>query len=96
MVDNKVNLNFPGDISYLAGYDFGSSTYHNQLENQIDPSREFTLIFPSQIRGVASSFVQGLFENIVVKIGLIPTEERLHVSSSVNDLEEKIKEKLEE
>ena len=44
-------------------------------------TNKFTFEFPPQINGVASSFVQGFFSEIVSQIGLLATEERTEIKS---------------
>lgn len=74
-------LNFDKTLSNLAGYEFGLSVYNEQVKGKIDLSDEFIFEFPEQIKGVASSFVQGFFADIVKQIGLLATEERTHIIS---------------
>lgn len=83
---NSVTLEFPGSITYLAGYKYGQDVYAEQILNRVDLNEQFRLVFPENIKGVAASFVQGLFANIVKQIGLKNTEDRLCVTSSQDDL----------
>lgn len=94
-IDNKVYLSFNGSLSNLAGYDYGVSTYKEQAANKLDVSRDFLVVFPDHIEGVASSFVQGFFSVIVGEIGLLSTEKRLNVKAKNKELENSIMKKLE-
>lgn len=94
-IENKVNLSFNGSLSNLAGYDYGVATYKDQAENKLDISRDFMIVFPDHIEGVASSFVQGFFSVIVGEIGLLSTENRLIIKAKNKELENSIKKKLE-
>ena len=55
---------------------------------------DYTIEFPEQIRGVASSFVQGFFANIVETIGLLATEERTNIISGNSRVRNNILKKL--
>lgn len=78
---NKVELVFDKKLSNLAGYDFGVKIYEEQVKGKLNLEKRFELVFPSQIRMVASSFVQGFFADIVKQIGLKATEENLFVTN---------------
>ena len=91
---NKVNLVFDKTLSNLAGYDYGRKIYDEQVRGQIDLYQDFTIEFPEQIRGVASSFVQGFFANIVETIGLLATEERANIISGNSRVQNNILKKL--
>lgn len=83
---NSVILEFPSSITYLAGYKYGQDIYEEQILNKINIHDQFGLEFPDNIKGVAASFVQGLFSEIVKQIGLKNTEDRLNVISIQEDL----------
>lgn len=78
---NKIDLVFDKKLTNLAGYDFGVRIYKEQIKGKIELYEKFELVFPEQIRMVASSFVQGLFEDIVKQIGLKATEENLYIEN---------------
>lgn len=78
---NKVILYFEKTLTNLAGYEFGIEIYEEQVKGKIDTNKEFFIEFPKQIKVVASSFVQGFFEEIVNEIGLLATEERAIIVS---------------
>lgn len=80
--DNRVILSFEKSLSNLAGYEFGIKTYEEQIKGKLNFEEPFVLEFPEQIKVVASSFVQGLFHNIVNQIGLLATEERVQIKSN--------------
>ena len=92
-MENAVTLSFSKSLTNLAGYDYGKQVYKEQIEGKIDINYEFTIEFPSTIKGVACSFVQGLFKDIVDKIGLSATENRLVIVSE-NNLSDSIRRKL--
>lgn len=90
-MDNVFKLTFSKSDTSVAGYPFGMKTFNEQVENKIDYSREITIVFPDNIKMVASSFIQGFFETIVQNIGLRGVEERVKIQSSSERLSERIK-----
>lgn len=94
MIENSVTLEFSKSLISLAGYDFGKSIYNDQIKDKLDFSVEFEIIFPDRIEFIASSFIQGLFSEIVSKIGLLSTENRLIVKCGTESLEKSVKSKL--
>lgn len=93
MMSNAVTLSFNKSLTNLAGYDYGKQIYEDQIKGKIDINSEFTIEFPATIKGVASSFVQGLFKDIVDDIGLSTTEKRLVIVAE-NNLDDSIRRKL--
>lgn len=70
MESNYVCLQFAPVVTRLAGYDYGKEIFQSQVENRIDFSCQATIEFPERIVKIASSFVQGFFENIINQAGL--------------------------
>lgn len=64
-MSNGIGLVFDNTLTNLAWYEYGKKVYEQQVQEKIDLNEEFQLVFPKQIKGVASSFVQGFFEQIV-------------------------------
>lgn len=93
-MNNRVELVFEKTLTSLAGYPFGEEIYKEQVEGKIDLNQPFEFVFPPQIKGVASSFVQGFFEVIVSQIGLLDTEKRAHIISAHESFAEKFMSKL--
>lgn len=91
---NNIKLSFEKSLSNLAGYEFGVSVYEKQAKGKLDLSKNFTIEFPPEINGVASSFVQGFFEEIVKQIGLSATEERTKIVSVNPKIEHGLLKKL--
>lgn len=80
-MDNIVELNIDKNFVCLAGNDYGKKIYNEQIKNIIDISKDFYIKFPSSVKFISSSFVVGLFFEIVNEIGLKMTEERAHIIS---------------
>lgn len=70
MEKNHVCLRFDSVVTRLAGFDYGKEIYQAQVENQIDFSCPVVIEFPDRIIKIASSFVQGFFEDIIKQVGL--------------------------
>lgn len=71
MAENSCfKLKFDKTVSRLAGYLYGKEIYEQQVKNQIDLSKKTYIEFPEEIVRIASSFVQGFFEDIIAQIGV--------------------------
>lgn len=90
-MNNTFELKFNKADTSIAGYPFGEKVFKEQIGANIDYSKEITIIFPENIKIVASSFVQGFFEEIVQNIGLRGVEEKVNIHSSSVRLSKKIK-----
>lgn len=93
-MENKVTLSIDKDIVSLAGYDFGKSIYCSQVKEKIDINKNFSIEIPSNVKFVASSFVQGFFSDIINEIGLLATEERIRIISENTKLSKSVMSKL--
>lgn len=93
-MSNVFSLDFDKTVTMLAGYDYGYEVYNKQVKEKIDVYSNFTIIFPDQIKRVASSFSQGFFKEIAEKIGIVGIEERLNIISPKEDLKKQIIEDL--
>jgi hypothetical protein len=85
-VDNIIKLKFEKSLEGLAGYEFGMETYKNQVENRINFDQKITIVFPDNIQRIASSFIQGFFENIVQHIGVSGVEKNIEIISTKEEL----------
>lgn len=64
----KIILNFPNEITRLFGKEFGKEIDTLQIKDEIDYSKKNIIVIPENIEDVSISFVQGLTEDIFVKI----------------------------
>lgn len=86
-----VELKFPQDLVGLAGRKYGEQVYETQIKPQWDShSENVTLEFPEYIEIVSSSFVQGLFSQIIEDFGYDGIREKVSVRSSNPGLEERV------
>ncbi|MDO5151187.1 MAG: hypothetical protein Q4D76_17630 [Oscillospiraceae bacterium] len=94
MMENKVALTFSDNIVCLAGFEYGKEEFLKQAKDKLNPDKEFYVEFPPQIVSVASSFVNGFFEEFVEKVGLSAVEKRIHILGSEEGMEKDIRDKL--
>lgn len=90
MSKNIINLKFDNTISGLAGNEYGVSVYKEQLEDKIDLKNSNIIIFPDNIKRVAISFIQGMFNEILKKIDKQEIEKYIEIQTSYQELTEKI------
>lgn len=91
----RIELTFAKDLSKLAGNSFGRNTYEKQVKEIIDLSNDVVFVIPSEIDRIASSFVQGFFDEIVNEIGICGIEEHIFFESSIPDVKEFVLDNLE-
>ena len=91
---NEVEIKVDKAITGLAGYDYGKKIYTEQVKGKINFSEDFTFIFPNNVQRIASSFIQGFFEDIMAQIGVAGVERQLNVISANNNLKRVIIENL--
>lgn len=91
---NKIILELSDDIVGLAGYEYGQQIYESQVKGNIDINQKFYIEIPSNVRFVASSFVQGFFSQIIDEIGLSSIEERAVIISENTNIKRKFLSKL--
>ena len=89
MKTNSYKLNFASSVTRLAGNPYGREVYDKQLKGKIDFNTDSVIIFPKEIENVASSFVQGFFNEIVDTIGFDGIQTKIKIEAN-----EKVKEKI--
>lgn len=87
-MDNVIRLRFEKSLEGLAGYDFGLETYNTQVDNAVNFEQKVTIVFPDNIHRIASSFIQGFFEQIVQQIGVSGVETNIEIDSSRKDMKD--------
>lgn len=90
-MDNVFELNFDKSMTCIAGFDYGREIFVNQIQGKITYTDSITIIFPERVVKVASSFIQGLFKEIVDNIGYEGVEDRVTIKAGSEKLEEKIR-----
>jgi hypothetical protein len=87
---NEIKLEFKKSLTKLAGYSYGKNIYDEQVKNKIDINREIVIIFPDNIKDIASSFIQGFFYDFVENIGIKGIERQVDIVSSDPEMKQKI------
>ena len=64
-MENKVELKFDKTVTRLAGNPYGRLVYEEQVKGKVDFGKTVYITFPDEIIYIASSFVQGFFDEIV-------------------------------
>ncbi len=93
-MSNSVSLVFNKTITKLAGFPYGESVYETQIKDKVDLFQPCKIVFPSNIERVASSFVQGLFSEIVKAIGYQGVENNIEIETANKELTADIWDKL--
>ena len=93
-MSNSVSLVFNKTITKLAGFPYGESVYETQIKDKVDLFQPCKIVFPSNIERVASSFVQGLFSEIVQAIGYQGVENNIEIETANKELTADIWDKL--
>lgn len=83
----KVKLVFNKLLTSLAGNQYGVSEFDKQIKN-VDYNSEYTIVFPEQIKYIATSFIQGFFKEFVETIGIAGIEQKITIESSINNLKQ--------
>lgn len=87
----KIVLTFDNNESYLSGYSYGKRIFKEQVKNRINYNDDkIIIVFPSQIKLLTSSFIQGFFAEIHSKIGLEGIEKKIFIENSGNNFKENI------
>ena len=88
---NKIiELECDKTITMLAGFNSGKIMYENQVKGKVNFNDKITIVFPEHINNVASSFVQGFFDEFMDKIGIVGIEKNISIKSAHIELERDI------
>ena len=85
-----ITLTFDKTITRLAGYPFGKNIYNQQVKDQIDFENGTCIVFPEQIVRIASSFVQGFFEEIVKVVSVSEVGRKIDIKCNGDELRNSI------
>ena len=78
-MENRFELIIGKAETSLVGYPFGEKTFKEQVSAQIDYEKHITIVFPENIKMVASSFIQGFFDEIIKHIGFKGIDEKVTI-----------------
>lgn len=92
---SRLELQFKSDIAKLIGNPFGKQVYEEQVKGKIDLNDNVRLVLPERINRVASSFVQGFFDDIVRQVGISGVKDKFEFETSIPNFKEFVLENLE-
>ena len=87
---NRIELQFGKAVTRLAGNEYGRKIYNEQVKDIIDFSTKTQIVFPDQIITIASSFIQGFFDEIIANVGFMGVGEQVIIIAPRINVEEKI------
>lgn len=82
-----IYLNFDKTLTGLAGNKYGQDVFEKQVK-ALDYEQTYKIVFPQEIKNIATSFIQGFFQSFVKTFGLIRLDEKLKIESSIPNLKE--------
>ena len=90
----KITLDFDKMLTSLAGNQFGKNVFIKQIEKVVY-DEYYEIVFPDRIRNIATSFIQGFFQEFVECFGISGIKDRISIVSTMpNLLNEKLTVKL--
>lgn len=95
-MSNVFELSFEDKtISNLTGNKYGRTIYANQIKPHISYDIPITIVFPQYIDNIASSFIQGFFDEMVGAIGISGIEQLVEIKSeTIENIKHYIMKKL--
>ena len=91
MNDKKlIALKFDKTLSGLAGYEYGKDIYKEQVKDKINFKQKTCIEFPDNIQRIASSFVQGFFEEIIANAGISSVGNAIEIKCVNEELRQSI------
>ena len=90
----KIILNIPKDLTKLAGNPFGHKIYY-EIKDQIDLNNQIVFVLPDSIDRVASSFVQGFFDDLYLKLGYNGIKEKIDFETTIENFKDFVLKNLE-
>lgn len=90
-MDNTIILRFRKDQSAAVGFDKGAACFASQVNKRINDNEPIKIVFPSGIKKVTSSFVQGFFHVFLETKGYEWILENVAIETVSDALTEKIR-----
>ena len=94
MSQQRIVLRIPKDLTKLAGNKFGGKVYE-EIKNEIDINNELVFVLPDSIDRVASSFVQGFFDDLYKKLGYKGVAEKVEFETTIENFKDFVLKNLE-
>lgn len=89
-MEARIELILDKTVTRLAGYELGRKVFEEQVKNKINYNSPITIVFPSNIQKLASSFIQGFFGEIVENIGIVGIEKQVTIVAENDKLPKSI------
>lgn len=93
-MENYFVLELDKMVTKLAGNPLGREIYNTQVKGKVDFTKNIIIEFPDRIDTIASSFIQGFFEDMLKNLGVMGIEKKVEVKSNIRDLKEIIMDNL--
>lgn len=78
----EIVLNFDKSITNLSGNKYGRNVFESQVKGRFDNGQEISIEFPPEIENIASSFIQGFFEELVESVGVEGIRNNIEIKSN--------------
>ena len=85
----KIELKSDKTISSLAGNSYGRECF-NKFVGKVDYDEMYEIVFPSHVLYIATSFIQGFFDEFVKVDGVVGIQDKVKIESSITNLKEVI------
>ena len=93
-MEARIELILDRTVTGLAGYELGKKVFDEQVKDKIDYDSPITIVFPDNIKKLASSFIQGFFGEIIENIGIVGIEKQVTIVAENDKLPKSIIENL--
>ncbi len=89
-MEARIELILDRTVTRLAGYELGKKVFDEQVKDD----SPITIVFPDNIKKLASSFIQGFFGEIIENIGIVGIEKQVTIVAENDKLPKSIIENL--
>lgn len=89
-MNNEIKLSFDKTVTRLAGNPYGRLVYEEQVKGKVDYNEVVYITFPDEIIYIASSFVQGFFDEIIKKVGVLGVGRQVIITANGIDVNKTI------
>ncbi len=84
----------PTSLAILIGFELGIHIYEENNLDKVNLNNKVEIIFPTTIKKISSSFVQGFFAGFVKKVGKNTAKEQVVIKMKDDELTEMFYKKL--
>ena len=87
LTKNVAFIDVSEDLTHLAGHQYGRNVF-NSIQSSFNYDEPITIVFPGRITHIATSFIQGFFEEIMNHWSVLDLENKMFVISGINNLKQ--------